>query len=266
MPKPGVHINALDTAREEPKDFLIDRPGGGGDYLFIHLLAPARLLTLDGMCHGLPGQCLVYSPGQAQWFRGEGSLFTNDFIHAEGDEAARAWHAYGLPLGRLFHPHAGPFIHESIGAMAMELARRDPHWEAALSLQFHAFCLGLSRRLHQHEGMRTTPRQREILERCRRVRTRMLDTLEGDWTVPRMAAEVHLSRTRFSVVYREFFGVSPREDLIRERLRRACWLLSRGAHTVAETAAQCGFESVCHFSRMFHKRVGCAPRDYQGRP
>ena len=80
-----------------------------------------------------------------------------------------------------------------------------------------------------------------------------------------MAKELHLSVSRFAVLYAEFFGASPVQELIRARLDKACWLLMSANLSVADIARESGFENIHYFSRLFHRRVGCTPRDYSRR-
>jgi AraC-like DNA-binding protein len=218
------------------------------------------------MCHADVGDCLVYPPGEPQWFEADegGGVFVNDFVHAEGIAVREALADFAIPTGHLFRSSGAGRVGARIQAMMLEIARREPYWEQALELHFRDLCLGLGRDLVESKAPQRSPRQRELLERFRRLRAAVLASLEEAWSVSSMAEKVHLSRTRFSVLYRQFFGLPPGEDLLRERLQRARWLLARGNHTVAEVAGQCGFQSVCHFSRLFHERVGCPPRGYRG--
>jgi AraC-like DNA-binding protein len=77
-----------------------------------------------------------------------------------------------------------------------------------------------------------------------------------------MAKLAKLGENRFAVLYREFFGVSPMEDLIQARLHHAERLLTIRHVTVGEAAERSGFRSVHYFSRLFRRRVGCAPSQY----
>jgi AraC-like DNA-binding protein len=78
-----------------------------------------------------------------------------------------------------------------------------------------------------------------------------------------MALLVHMSPKRFGQLHRKFFGISPAEDLIQARLERAKYLLSSTTLSVGRAAERSGFTNPYYFSRLFHRRVGCAPRDYQ---
>jgi len=82
------------------------------------------------------------------------------------------------------------------------------------------------------------------------------------WTVAEMAKRANLSEARFSALYRKIFGTSPNDELIRARGEHAQFLLAHTSLPIKAVAGRCGFESVPYFSRAFHRRVGCAPRDY----
>jgi AraC-like DNA-binding protein len=79
----------------------------------------------------------------------------------------------------------------------------------------------------------------------------------------RMAALARFGESRFAVLYRQCFGISPIEDLIQARLRHAQRLLTNRHTTVAEAAEKSGFRNVPHFSRLFSRRVGSSPSEYQ---
>jgi AraC family transcriptional regulator of arabinose operon len=94
------------------------------------------------------------------------------------------------------------------------------------------------------------------------VRGEVMANLEQVWTVAEMAKRANLSEARFSALYRKIFGNSPNEELIRARVEHAQFLLAHTSLPIKAVAGKCGFESVPYFSRAFHRRVGCAPRDY----
>ena len=81
----------------------------------------------------------------------------------------------------------------------------------------------------------------------------------------RMAQLTHMSPSRFAVLYKRILGASPTEDLIEARLARARGLLTNAGLSVGEVAAETGFTSLSYFSRLFRRRVGTTPRDYQRR-
>jgi hypothetical protein len=54
-------------------------------------------------------------------------------------------------------------------------------------------------------------------------------------------------------IYKEIFGVSPIDDLLKYRIECAELLLQYGGYSVSEIAEQVGFSSLYYFSRQFKK-------------
>ena len=80
-----------------------------------------------------------------------------------------------------------------------------------------------------------------------------------DWTLDRLARAVGLSRTSFSGRFTEFVGVSPMQYIARWRLQLARRLLERPQVSIAQAAAEVGYESETAFNRAFKRYVGIPP-------
>ena len=78
-----------------------------------------------------------------------------------------------------------------------------------------------------------------------------------------MAKLIGLSRSRFSVVYKNFFKVSPKKDLINARISKASYLLSSETPSLAEISEECGYQSIYHFIRQFRDVMGITPGKYR---
>ncbi len=70
-----------------------------------------------------------------------------------------------------------------------------------------------------------------------------------------------ISAFRFSRIFKEVFGITFREYLVRYRLREACRLLQMGQPSVTEVAYAVGFNDVSYFSRMFKRYFEVNPSD-----
>jgi AraC-like DNA-binding protein len=83
-----------------------------------------------------------------------------------------------------------------------------------------------------------------------------------DWTLERLAREVGLSRTVFAERFSHFVQDSPIQYLARWRLQLASRLLERGV-SIAQAAAEVGYESEAAFNRAFKKQVGVPPGSWR---
>ncbi|MBE7087139.1 MAG: helix-turn-helix transcriptional regulator [Clostridiales bacterium] len=60
-------------------------------------------------------------------------------------------------------------------------------------------------------------------------------------------------------MYKEFFYVSPKEDILNAKLEYAKQLLTTSSLTLQEIADKCGFSDKFTFIRFFKARMGVSP-------
>jgi AraC-like DNA-binding protein len=80
-----------------------------------------------------------------------------------------------------------------------------------------------------------------------------------------LARRAGMSRFHFLRRWKEAFGVTPHEDLIRLRIARAKALLSADAASVTAVCFDVGFASLGSFSTLFAERAGCPPSAWRRR-
>ncbi|MDY3712639.1 MAG: AraC family transcriptional regulator [Agathobaculum sp.] len=78
-----------------------------------------------------------------------------------------------------------------------------------------------------------------------------------------IAAQAGLSPYYASHLFKEYCGYSPMQYVIRRRIGEAQSLLLLTQRTVAQIAAQTGFDSPSHFSTIFSKYTGRSPSAYR---
>lgn len=78
-----------------------------------------------------------------------------------------------------------------------------------------------------------------------------------------VARQAGLSPAHFSRLFRRVTGQTFQDYLISLRLSHARQLLLEGALSITEVARESGFQDPYYFSRLFHRRVGCSPTEYQ---
>lgn len=259
----GLWPVEIGTRHEE--GFVLERPRGSGNYAFVHFLVPVRIRLEGRMERVDPGDCILLSPESPTYYHGDGVGLANDFFHFTGHRAPQWLAEFELPTDRILRPLSTSFVSPMLGEMLSEITTRQARWRLAVELLFRSFCLELSRQIEAASRGRPSHRKLEMRRRFRRIRREVLSEFARDWSVPSIAREAHLSPSRFATLYREFFQVSPIEDLIRVRLRHACWLLAHTDDAVAQVGAESGFDNVYYFSRLFKRRTGLSPSAYRRR-
>jgi AraC-like DNA-binding protein len=80
-----------------------------------------------------------------------------------------------------------------------------------------------------------------------------------------LARRAGLSRFHFVRRWKEAFGVTPHEDLTRQRIAHAKALLIGDRVSVTDVCLEVGFSSLGSFSTLFAERVGCPPSAWRRR-
>ena len=78
-----------------------------------------------------------------------------------------------------------------------------------------------------------------------------------------LAANARLSPYHFLRCFEDLTGTTPRQYVLRTRLRRAAIRLKQTSTRIIEIALECGFRDVSNFNRAFRAEFGMSPRMYR---
>lgn len=78
-----------------------------------------------------------------------------------------------------------------------------------------------------------------------------------------VAMACHMSASHFSRTFSKEHGTSFRIYLLAYRLERACEFLAKSETSIKKAASAAGFNDCSYFDRVFRRRYGMTPRDYQ---
>ena len=93
----------------------------------------------------------------------------------------------------------------------------------------------------------------------------ILDHLEEDLPLERLASAAGMSARHFSRRFKDEMGATPAAYVGRLRLEEARRRLESGAHSLKDVARTCGFTDEQNLRRAFRRHVGVAPSAYRER-
>ena len=222
-------------------------------YLLMYFKTPFLYGSEDCPEHGDGGQYLLYPPHTPAYHASAEVGFINDWLFFDGGEDLIP--ALGIPIGVPFS--AGD------GLLAPYLARieEERHGDLLNAEMISAYMtellITLARRDHRRKSA-PHPAYAAIAE----ARCRLLSHLDVQIPISRLAAETGYSVSRFCILYRTFFGITPALEVLNARLDRAASLISYGGISMGEVAERCGFSSLHYFSRRFKEKYGVPPSRY----
>lgn len=86
---------------------------------------------------------------------------------------------------------------------------------------------------------------------------------EQEWNFVDAATRLHVRLTHFRRLFRQYFGSSPQQFLIRLRLEQAARMLISSRETLAAVAEAVGIGDEYYFSHLFKQRYGVSPGAYR---
>ena len=86
---------------------------------------------------------------------------------------------------------------------------------------------------------------------------------EQEWNFAAAATRLHVGLTHFRRLFRQYFGSSPQQFLIRLRLEQAARMLIASRETLAAIAETVGIGDEYYFSHLFKQRYGVSPGAYR---
>lgn len=103
----------------------------------------------------------------------------------------------------------------------------------------------------------------KIDERIQRVQRRIMERMSHAWDTREMASIAHLSPSRFTALFQEQVGTTPKQYLISIRMQRAANLILETDLTQAEIAENLGLQDVYFFNRQFARFHNMPPGRYR---
>lgn len=248
-----VH-NAIENA-----PFKIERPEGSYRYLFFHFNTSVTLkyngenVVLD------PGTCILFTPGKPQYFFTEKSRLNHDyldFILYDNDFFKKI----AFPTNKPFNIRNNEFVGNMIKEIVDEKSNENIGSNYMVDSKMIDFFVSLSRKYHHKKTFSYDKYMNEIREEFEKMRLLMYEKPDG-LKISSLAQERGFSITRFSTLYKTFFGVTPTEDLKKARISRVRDLLKNGCST-REIIKIVGFSSEEYFYRWFKKNFYVTKEDY----
>ncbi len=87
--------------------------------------------------------------------------------------------------------------------------------------------------------------------------------LEMKWGLEELSQIAGMSRTNYSVKFKELSGMTPLEYLTYCRLEKAKHLLTGSSKSIPEVSEAVGYPAHEHFQKLFKKKIGQTPSSYR---
>lgn len=229
-------------------------------YVFLHFKSPVEITLPIGTIEAHPGACILYEPQHLRKFRSPNCDLIHNWFYFR---PVNGIFMYDIPLNSIFYPNNTDFISERILNFQYEWYGRNENWEEIVSLELELFFMQLQREIRNDVSKPKSSNLVVLEKNFKKIRKELYKNVGREWNIEKMAESVSLSRSRFSILYKKIFNISPIEDIINARTERAAFLLLNTDFKVWQIAKLSGYNNIFHFTRQFKNKTGKTPEEFR---
>lgn len=231
----------------------IERPQGVPNLFFLQLHSPGKIngeaCSANTSIIWLPDTAHVYGNNQHPW--------TNSWIHLVGAKAIDLLEARGIPINRPFTLRRPQLFHKYLGLLLDEYrSNMNPDPDILKNI----YCNWL---IEIERDLAGRDKRLQVPEHILRVKFIVDSQYKRHLSLSILSRECGLSPNYLTSEFRRYFGLSLIDYLISVRISHAQDLLSNVNLPVKLIAAECGFNDIHYFSKLFKKNTGMSPRNYR---
>ena len=245
---------------KHPKSFTLSRPQGVNNYVILHLRTPALFQINDQTFQTAAKTAIIIPPNTPYQYAAVKVDFQNDWLH------------FHCPDDRFTQTYSGLFNHPIPLRNDSQFAQYFQHiiWEhhygtPAFKLENidMLFQVMLNKLFQEHLDFEQTGKYNPFASSLQDIRLTMHSQPNKNFTPQELAAKMNVSPSYFQHLYKDFFGIPFKKDLIDMRLYYASDLILNTTLTFEQVAYMSGYTNEIHFYRQFKEKTGMTPREYQ---
>lgn len=256
-----LHVNACGCQHLSLRDVGSLRAAGRADYHILYVAEGCCFVTENGRETAVPaGNVILFLPHEYQNYRFHADVpSVSYFIHFTGTGCAPLLARLGLTGARTFPVGKSRTLAEALDRLIDEFHLARPLYEVFCAAYLARVLAVIGRKAKYAEQTGTPVHNNQIDEVCRRMHREYA----SDRRLSYYAALCNLSESRFSHLFKECTGESPKRYLLRVRLGKAQELLESTDLPVSLVSEAAGFADQNYFSRVFKRFVGKSPLAYR---
>ena len=258
-----LHVNNAGYYKDMPAKQLwgTNRPTGLDDWQVLYVLAGEMQHEFaDGtVSKMLPGDMIIYSPGDFQRYHCTAPLSSYIWIHFAGTAASELVSSLGFTPCKIYHSKPNGTAATYIHAMIEEIRRRKPTYQMKVVSILIDYMTFLSDEVNNES--KESIKYSKILPALQDIE----DTPFPFKTNEEYASLCGIDTYYFIHLFKEITGFSPLSYATDLAMRKAGKLIAETNMDITEISSSLGFSDPCYFSRKFRKFHGLTPSEFRKR-
>lgn len=237
------------------------REKGRLDYQIIYIYQGQILAEVDGIERIIPeGNVILYRPHEKQkysFFADHPTLHCWFHFSGAGCDEILAQAGFGegsvLPIGK----------NKQLVDIIQKLETEGRLQKEGYKLLCRGYLLEFFALFMRTKHYRNDPAALRNMMMIENICTVIHQELDKTHSLTFFADHCHLSVSRFSHVFKDVMGVSPREYINNAKLEKAALLLVSTYLRISEIAQKTGYHDQNHFTKVFKQKTGWTPTQYR---
>lgn len=240
---------------------LISRLDGREDYYFLYNeTGIIKVRTNEGVKPISPGCILAFKPKEKQiyWYD-EPGYSKNYWIHFTGFGADEILDTLEIPTGI---PVAVGYVSSIEGLfeeIIKEMNRSRPAYDMYAAALFMQIICNVRRKIKENVSDNMALRNKRVYQSLQYIQ----QNYHLNIRVSDLAQISYLSKNRYTSVFAELLGVTPKQYILTHKIQKAKELLLTTDLDIGEIALSIGYNDSLYFSRIFKEYVGMAPSAFR---
>lgn len=242
-----------------PLPFLMSKPQGIFCHILLIIKSPALFKIGEQTLTVRANSALIIHPNIPYTYQDMGEEYINDWIYFESDDPA-----FENCDSRLFHHPIflgdvslySQYIHHILWENSYS---SEPFRTQNMDMLMQVLINNLLQAIRRDEQ---PDHHNPYASRLQSLRLTMQTQAYKNFTPDQLADSLGVSPSHFQYLYKEFFGVPFKTDLINFRIDYAKDLILNTDLKMEQIALMSGYSNEIHFYRQFKAKTGMTPREY----
>lgn len=253
-----VNACGVDYYTDLIKNYEMFRKNGRKDWLLLYIEnGECNFKHNDIANHVDSGSVILFKPYETQYYSYPMDKKTKVlWVHFTGSKALNILEECGLnkPFAKLCFKPAR--LESAINSIISEFKRPTKHYREICASTLKIFLYTLGDALTNTESI-------PINEKLKEIAQEMQITYDQNLSIDYFAERYGCSLGQFIIIFKEAFGCTPRNFIMKQRLTTAENLLIDSNFSIKKIAKSVGYEDSLYFSRIFKKKYGYSPNKYK---
>jgi len=254
-----LKLENIGFGRRENAHFSKNRANGLNYHLLLVIRSNANFFKKEQKVTLNNGAVILFRKGSPQFFSATDDNYMNDWVGftLSADEEIEFFNNPLIFDTPIQNESLIAFCSEIIKLMQKEvLSGNECDYESTKLLLKAAIC-----KLHSATVGNTN--FKPYYNKLTSLRAKIYNNPSAEYTVEHLADEVHLSKSYFLHLYKEYFNTSPIADTINSRMEFAKSLLLSTEYTINEISEILNYTNDTQFMRQFKSKTGMTPSKYR---